>query len=280
MKPANFEYLRPRSLEQALDALADSLLMAKPLSGGQSLGPMMNMRLAQPDLLIDLSGLTELSTHTSSESAVTLGANITHAAIEDGLVADPAGGLMREVASAIAYRAIRNRGTLGGSLTHADPAADWVNALPLLQATLLVASKAGMRTISSQDWMLGAFTPALNEGEILVSVTIPTLSPKARRSYYKINRKPGEFSEATAGFVHDPERQQCRAVIGALDGAPYCLNDAQPLLSELNRGALGPLAREALMQAGLTAGEHSFALHGTALLRAASLLASDSGAMR
>ena len=280
MKPAKFDYLRPNSLEAALAALAASESMAKPISGGQSLGPMMNMRLAQPDQLIDLSILEALSVCESSADSVTFGANITHAQIEDGHVPDPSGGLMCSVASAIAYRAIRNRGTLGGSLVHADPAADWINLMPLLQATLLVASAKGTRQISAQNWMLGAFTPSLNEDEILVSVTIPKLSSQARRSYYKINRKPGEFSQATAGFVQDPQRQICAAVIGAIDGAPHYLANAQGLITELQDHGLGPLAHAALTEAGLKLGEHSFDLHGVALLRAAAQLKSDHGAMQ
>ncbi len=280
MKSANFDFEKPQTLEQAISFLAASQGLGKPLAGGQSLGPMMNMRLAQPESLIDITALDALRKTEETASDVTIGAAITHAAIEDGLIPDATGGLMRSVAADIAYRAVRNRGTLGGSLVHADPAADWINLMPLVNATMLAAGPHGIREIDATQWMVGTFTSALQENEILVAVRIPKLSKEARRSYYKINRKPGEFSEATAGFLIDPSRNICSAMIGATDGPPTHLSRAQELITELRSGQAGPLAHAALISAGLESDTHAYKLHAVAMLRAVSLLDSKKGEMQ
>jgi len=187
---------------------------------------------------------------------------------------------MREVAGGIAYRAIRNRGTLGGSLAHADPAADWINLMPLLNASVIVLGPDGSREVQSTDWMQGAFTTALTEEEIILCVIIPRLSSHARRSYYKINRKPGEFADAIAGFVEDPVRHVCSGVIGAIDATPFYIQDARPIIEELRAGRCAGHTHAALLAAGLEADSHAYQLHATALLRAVALLDSESGKMQ
>ncbi len=281
MKSAIFDLANPDSLEQAVSALSQSLGMGKVLAGGQSLGPMMNMRLAQPELLVNATVLKALRHTEETAQAVILGAAITHAEIEDGRVPDPTGGLMQKVASGIAYRAVRNRGTLGGSLAHADPAADWINLMPLLNATMRVVGPTGTRDIEAAQWMIGTFTSALDDNEILIDVSIPKLSRQACRSYYKINRKPGEFSEATAGFLVDPLRDICRAVIGATDGPPLSLEneDAKALITELRSGRIGVLADHALLRAGIEKDTHSYQLHAVAMQRAVAMLDSEKGKM-
>lgn len=269
MKAAAFDFERPTQTADAVALLSASAGMGKPVAGCQSLGPMMNMRLAQPELLVDVRGIPELLRCEDDADAVTLGAAVTHAAIEDGLVPDPTRGLLATVAAGIAYRAVRNRGTLGGSLAHADPAADWINVMPLLDARYRVRGPAGLREVACNDWMLGTFTTALAEDEILQSVHVARLSASARWSYYKFNRKPGEFAEAIAGFVDDAERGVCRAVIGALDGPPHLIVHARPLLDELRSGGLGSLGRAELQEAGLAPGSYEYRVHAVALSRAA-----------
>ena len=280
MKSACFALETPESLEQAVSMLTNSEGMGKALAGGQSLGPMMNMRLAQPELLVDITVLNALRKVQETELDVVIGAAITHAEIEDGHIPDPTGGLLRNVAGAIAYRAVRNRGTLGGSLAHADPAADWINLMPLLSATMIVLGPKGKREIAAAHWMIGTFTNALDENEILVEVRIPKLSKEARRSYYKINRKPGEFSEATAGFVIDPVRNICCAVIGATDGPPTYIENAEELIAELRGGEVGVLTNQALIDAGIEQDTHSYQLHAVAMLRAVELLDGEKGTMQ
>ncbi|MEI2417068.1 FAD binding domain-containing protein [Orrella sp. JC864] len=278
MKSAPFDYTRAAQGSEAIARLSGSQGLGKPVAGGQSLGPMMNMRLAQPALLVDVRGVPELLHCEDTGEAVVLGAAVTHAAIEDGRVPDATRGLMAHVAQGIAYRAVRTRGTLGGSLAHADPAADWINVMPLLDARCIVAGPAGRREIACAAWMLGTFTTGLGEDEILVSVRIPKLSARARWSYYKFNRKPGEFAEAISAFLDDPARGVCRAVIGALDGPPHLVANARALLEELRTSGLGALGRAELKAAGLQAGSYEYRVHAVALSRAAhALLVSEGG---
>jgi carbon-monoxide dehydrogenase medium subunit len=263
MKAAAFEYERPRSCAEAARLLHQSAGRGKVISGGQSLGAMMNLRLAQPELLVDVRAIDALQRCEIEADAVWLGANTTHAAIEDGQVTDPTGGLMRQVAAGIAYRAVRNRGTLGGSLAHADPAADWVNLMALLGAQYRLEGMGAARTVGSADWMPGAFTTALREDEILTAVRIPRLSPQARWGYYKVSRKAGEFAQALAGIVDDPARRLRRALIGAIDGAPHVF-DAAALIDDWREAA----ADTELQAAGLRPGTYEYQIHATALARA------------
>ena len=121
---------------------------AKVLAGGQTLGPMLNLRLAQPALLVDITRIPELAAVSEDADAVTIGATVTHAAIEDGRVPDPTGGFLARVARGIAYRAVRTRGTIGGSLAHADPAADWLSCLAALGAEVVIAGAGRQRGAS------------------------------------------------------------------------------------------------------------------------------------
>ncbi len=223
MKPAPFDYTRPADLAGALQALAGD--GARVLAGGQSLGPMLNLRLARPSLLVDLRRVEELRRVEQRGDALVLGAMTTHAAIEDGAVPDTTRGMLRRVAADIAYRAVRTRGTMGGSLSHADPAADWATALTALDATLTIARVGGTAALPITGFMTGAFATALGEGAVLTSIAIPTLSARARWGYYKICRKPGEFADAIGAVVLDPARAYRRVVMGAVGGAPAVVDD-------------------------------------------------------
>ena len=232
MKPARFDYERPADLAGALALLGRAGVEVKALAGGQSLGPMLNLRLAQPELLVDVSKLAEMRRVEDTADAVTIGACVTHAAIEDGVVPDPAQGMLRAVAGGIAYRAVRNRGTLGGSLAHADPAADWPSALAALGAEALVVGPAGRRRLPVAALMLGMFATALEPAELIEAVRVPRLSAGARWGYYKLTRKAGEFAHAIGAALHDPARGICRAVIGATGGAPIVIEDAATLRAD------------------------------------------------
>src|SRR3981189_147876 len=129
MKAAAFAYERPADLNAALALMADADGMTKIIAGGQSLGPMLNLRLVEPDLIVDITGLSELKHAGRSGDELVIGACVTHGDIEHGRIPDVTRGAMQRVAGDIAYRAVRNRGTIGGSLSHADPAADWVSRL-------------------------------------------------------------------------------------------------------------------------------------------------------
>jgi carbon-monoxide dehydrogenase medium subunit len=201
----------------------------KIIAGGQSLGPMLNLRLVAPDVIVDISGLAELKHVERSGDDLVIGACITHADIEDGRIPDVTRGAMARVAAAIAYRAVRNRGTLGGSLSHADPAADWISALSALGATLTLRSAAGTRQVAMHAFIVGALESVLMPGEMIATVRIPALCASARWGYAKACRKPGEFAHAIGAVLIDPEARSARVVIGALEAAPIVIEDAAEL---------------------------------------------------
>ncbi|SDV48851.1 FAD binding domain-containing protein [Chitinasiproducens palmae] len=288
MKAARHDYAKPGVCEQAIALVAPSEGMAKFVAGSQSLGPMMNLRLAQPDMLVDLRGIAALRACQVDDATVTLGACVTHAEIEDGKVDTGTRGLMPYVARGIAYRAVRNRGTLGGSLAHADPAADWINTMCALDAEFLLAGSNGERVVPSRSWMLGAFTTALEPDEILTAVRFQRLSAAARWSYYKFNRKPGEFAEAIAVCIDDAPRGVCRAIVGAIDGPPHVIDDARALLHGTGDAALDAGLFDTrpfdtrpfdahIAAAGIEADSYEFQVHRVALMRAAAIIRGRDG---
>jgi carbon-monoxide dehydrogenase medium subunit len=210
---------------------------------------MLNLRLLQPRLLVDIRRIEQLRASSEDKDSVTLGACVTHAEIEDGRVPDPTGGFLREVAGNIAYRAVRNRGTIGGSLAHADPAADWPSALALLNATAVVAGANGQREIPVEKFITGMFETVLEPGELLVAVRIPKRSKAARYGYWKFCRKAGEFPQAIGAALRDPERGETRAVIGATGGAPQVFTDPGKPFAVSKDPYLGQLQRVAVRRA-------------------------------
>jgi carbon-monoxide dehydrogenase medium subunit len=229
VKPARFDYERPRDLRIALELLAGENTTAKLLAGGQSLGPLLNLRLVQPNVVIDITAIPEMIRVEEHADHLVLGGCITHADIEDGRVPDVTNGAMSKVAAGIAYRAVRNRGTIGGSLTSADPSADWVSALAALGAEVILRGRAGVRTLAVEDYIVGALETSLGVGELLEAVRIPRLSKSARWAYAKKCRKTGEFAHAIGAILVDPERNVCRAVIGATESRPMVVADAREL---------------------------------------------------
>lgn len=231
MKPASFEYERPTSISDAITLLTDAGAQAKVIAGGQSLGPMMNMRLARPGLLVDITQIPELTQVTDSGDHLVFGACITHAAIEDGRVDDATNNMMPTVAAGIAYRAVRNRGTIGGSLVHADPAADWITTLTLFGAEIEAIGPKGTRRIALEAFMNSAFDITLKDDEILTTIHVPKFSSDAQWGYYKFCRKTGEFADGMSAVLIDRERNINRIVIGATDTRPIVIADAAELIA-------------------------------------------------
>lgn len=229
MKSAPFDYARPASLEEAIKLAAREDVAVKLLAGGQSLGPMLNLRLAQPQLLVDITGIAELRRIEEDASCITVGACVTHADFEDGRVPDVTGGALARVARGIAYRAVRNRGTIGGSIAHADPSADWITSLAAMGAEVQLRGPTGTRRMGIAEFITGVFEVALQPGELLEAVRIPRLSSSARWGYYKYCRKTGELALAAGAVLHDPERRLWRAVIGATESRPVVFGDAATL---------------------------------------------------
>lgn len=252
MKPVNFDYARPADLTAAVTLASSEDAAVKFIAGGQSLGPMLNLRLVQPSLLIDITSIPELKRVEEKSDALVLGSCITHADIEDGRVPDVTGGVMQSVAAGIAYRAVRNRGTIGGSLVHADPSADWISALSALGAYAIVHGRKERR-IPVEELMTGVFECSLEIGEVLSGVELPRLSRAARWGYYKHCRKTGELAHAIGAFLDDPDRSVCRAVIGATGSKPIVLTDASVLIGKGEDRALDRPAVERTMSShGMT----------------------------
>jgi carbon-monoxide dehydrogenase medium subunit len=269
MKAPAVDYVRPRSLAEAADLLAIHRGEGRVIAGGQSLVAMMNLRIASPGLLIDISRLPELSSVSDDAEAVNVGACVTHAAIEDGRVADPSRGLMPRVAATLAYRAIRTRGTIGGSLALSDPAAEWPAVLTALDAEVMVCGPGGRRPIKCTEFTTGVFETALAIDEIIEGVRIPKLSADARWGYLKLCRKSGEFANALAVVIADRTRGHSRVVLGAANGAPLVLDETSRLVSEGGRGDIsGAVAVDLDRAADRHFDEFQRNLHTAAAMRA------------
>ncbi len=212
MKPAPFEYIAPTSLPDALTALAEHGFDAKLLAGGQSLVPVMNFRLAQPGVLIDLNGIDELDfiRQDADSGELRLGGLVRHRQLaEDETVATFA-PLLHETMPFVAHSQIRNRGTLGGSLAHADPAAELPVILVTLNGRFRLQSTSTDRWINAEAFFIRLFETACGDDEILVEVAIPPLPPRTGCAFVEISRRHGDFAMAgVAAVVTLDENEVC-----------------------------------------------------------------------
>jgi len=186
--PAKFDYVRPGSVDEAVRALADGGDDAKVIAGGQSLLPLLRLRLAYPELLVDVGGIGELRGVTDAGEALIIGARTTHYQLtRDPLVAEHA-GLLSEASRTVADPAVRHRGTLGGALAHADPAGDLPAVVLALDATIIAHGPNGEREIPAADFFVDYLTSALEPDEILTAIRIPKLGPGWGFRYEKFHR--------------------------------------------------------------------------------------------
>jgi aerobic carbon-monoxide dehydrogenase medium subunit len=201
MKAAPFEYMRAKTVAEASAALAQDGVTTAAIAGGQSLLPMLNLRVASVDLLVDIGRIEELKAVTATPERLHIGALTTHAAIEDGKVPDLFDGLLRNVASRISYRAVRNHGTIGGSVALADPAADWSGCLVALGAEVRIAGPSGVRREPVGQFVRDAFTTSLDAGELIVGFDVPRPDAPLRWGFAKVARKSGAFASSIAFAV-------------------------------------------------------------------------------
>ena len=252
MKPVAFDIVRPRTTHEVVRLLSDPDAGARVVAGSQSLGPMLNLRLVQPKLLVDLTGIDELTSFQEDDVGLTVGACVSTGSIEDGCLPGHHFAMLRSVAAGIAYRAVRNRGTIGGSVCHADPAADWPSALCGFDAQCIIEGPDGRRSLPVSDFITGAFATTLDIGEFLVGLRIPRRSTSGRWGYQKLCRKTGEFAMAIGVVNIDPAKDVFRLVFGATEGRQITIPDFRPLGLQADADPDQQALAETLVNHGIT----------------------------
>lgn len=280
MKPALFDYHRADSVDDVLRQLASND-NAKLIAGGQSLGPILNMRLATPALLVDINDLSELALIRDTGAALAIGPMTRHYQLAESPVVQQHCPLLAQAARTIGHYAIRQRGTLGGSLAHADPAAQLSLLAVTLGARIEVRSQRGTRTLAAQDFFLGAMTTALAADEMIHSVLFPKVKPGT--AFRLFNRRHGDFAIVSVAAALTLEGDQVQAVqlgVGGAEAVPRNLaadlrhllgrpadaawldeaaHTAHKRINPLNDGRIDPVYRRELT-ASLTRGALTRAL--------------------
>jgi carbon-monoxide dehydrogenase medium subunit len=224
VKPAPFRYHRPHSLGDAVALLAEFGADAKLIAGGQSLGPMMNMRLVQPAELIDLNALSGLDRIEDRPDALEIGTLARHHAVASSPLVRRCCPLLAEAAQTIGHYAIRSRGTLGGSLAHADPAAQLPLVAVTLGAEIAVTGPRGERRIAAGEFFVSLMTTALAPDEIVVAVRFPKAPPDERHAYAQFSRRHGDF--ALVAVAATLNSRELRVGIGGAEDKPVVLTDS------------------------------------------------------
>jgi aerobic carbon-monoxide dehydrogenase medium subunit len=234
VKPAPFDYFTPATLDEAFALLAEHGADAKPLAGGQSLIPAMNFRLARPAVLVDLNRISELA-YVRAESGVAIGAMTRQRVVERSDAVARVAPLLAEALPSIAHPQIRNRGTVGGSIAHADPSAELPAVMLALEARFQARSATGERSIPAADFFKGMLETALAPGELLVEIALPPLPARTGTAFLEVARRHGDYAlVGVAAIVTLDARGRCQeARIGLLsvgDG-PVLATEAAKLLA-------------------------------------------------
>src|SRR5580658_2511912 len=221
MIPAKFDYVRPDSVDEAVQALASAGDEAKVIAGGQSLLPLLRLRLAYPEVLVDLGGIDELRGVRDGGDALVIGARTTHyQLVHDPLVAEHA-GLLAQATSTVADPAVRHRGTLGGALAHGDPAGDLPAVILALDAALIARGPGGEREIAAADFFVDYLTTSLEPDEILTAIRVPKLGPGWGYRYEKFHRTVQAWATVgVAALVRRSNGSVAEARIGLTNMGP------------------------------------------------------------
>jgi carbon-monoxide dehydrogenase medium subunit len=250
MIPAKFDYVRPETVDEAVRALASAGDEAKVIAGGQSLLPLLRLRLAYPEVLVDLGGIDELRGVRDGGDALAIGARTTHyQLVHDPLVAEHA-GLLAQATSTVADPAVRHRGTLGGALAHGDPAGDLPAVILALDGTLIARGPGGEREIAAADFFVDYLTTSLEPDEILTAIRIPKLGPGWGYRYEKFHRTAQSW--ATVGVAALARRDngtvaEARVALTNMGTVPVRATAAEQAASgaQATRAALGEAAAHA-----------------------------------
>jgi carbon-monoxide dehydrogenase medium subunit len=263
MKPPAFEYRVAESVEAAVAMLADAGGEAKVLAGGQSLVPMLNFRLLRPAILVDVNRIPGLAYIKEEGDAIRLGALTRHYQLETSPVIAAHLPVLRAAMTHVAHLAIRNRGTIGGSLTHADPAAELPMMALLLDATISVASPRGRRTVAARDFFLGALSVALEPDELVTEVVFPKLPPNTGWGFEEVSRRHGDFALAAVSVTltaADGKIAEARIAIAGADEKVLRASKAEALLKGR---ALDPKLLDAACDAARAAVSPNTDLHAS-----------------
>jgi carbon-monoxide dehydrogenase medium subunit len=240
MKPCAFNYHRPASLDAALALLAEHGDDAKAIAGGQSLAPMMNLRLAQPAELVDLGDLQGMDQLREADGWIEIGALLRHQQLADSELLRRRCPLLAEAAQGIGHYAIRQRGTLGGSLAHADPAAQLPLVAVALGAQLELASRRGRRVVPASEFFVSVMTTALEPDELLVAARFPALAPGEGTAFRVFSRRHGDFaivSVAASVQVNGGRVARLRLAIGGVEAVAVHLDELAAQQSGRNADA-------------------------------------------
>jgi len=246
MKPAPFDYFTPATVDEALALLAEHGGDAKPLAGGQSLIPAMNFRLARPAVLVDLNRLSELAYVRVESGGLAVGAMTRQRAVERSDVVARAAPLLAEAMPSIAHPQIRNRGTMGGSIAHADPSAELPAVMLALEARFRAQSSTGERSIPAGEFFKGMLETALAPGELLVEIAVPHLAARSGTAFLEMARRHGDYAlvGVAATVTLDP-RGRCKAArLGLLS-----VGDGPVLATEAGKVLAGQTPSEELLRA-------------------------------
>jgi len=234
MIPAPFDYVRPPDLDGALKILAEREGEAKLLSGGYSLIPLLKLRLAQPGLLVDLRDVSGLDGIVETDDELRIGGRATHRQINENSIVVDRYPFLRDVSGGIGDPQVRNWGTIGGSVAHADPASDWPAALLAARATIVCRGLGGDRSIGAREFFLGTFTTAIEPTEVLVEVRIPRRTKGVGGGYTKLERRVGDFATVgVAAVVRLTDGQIGTAGIGVtgVSDTPFAATAAEDVLA-------------------------------------------------
>ena len=255
MKPPPFAYARPSSLEEALALLAEGGDEAKPIAGGQSLMPLLAYRLVRPSHLVDLNGVGSLDGIEQRDGALVLGPLVRHAVLERAGL-----GLLSEAAALVGHLPIRVRGTIGGSLAHADPSAELAVAALALDAEIVARSTRGERTLPARDFFLGPFTTALAPDELVAGVRVRT-TPGERAAFEELAIRAGDFALASAAVV--AHGGGVRIALGGVGATPVRAHAAEDAVAggELSDEAIATAAGEAARECDPGSDQHASAAY-------------------
>jgi CO/xanthine dehydrogenase FAD-binding subunit len=233
MKPAAFDYVIADSIDMVIASLADGGGDAKIIAGGQSLVPMLNFRLLRPSVLIDINRIGDLAFIEEAEENIRVGALTRHYQLETSPVIARHLPVLASAMTHVAHLAIRNRGTIGGSLSHADPAAELPMMALLLDAELHIASASGKRTIAARDFFMGALTVNLARDDIVTETVLPKLPPKTGWGFEEVARRSGDFALAAAAATLTLSAgvvSQARIALTGVGATPVRAAEAEVLL--------------------------------------------------